>query len=198
MVLVIFRRALYDELLSNGDAFYHLILDIDIVGYVPKSFADVVSFVSKMFSAVKDTDWISVERPYLTIMLRELTRDKKFLMQENGVALFLDKGRPHRHVYTIEKNRCEQCPNIQRYIILGRGYYTHFIYTIFVSFMPDVKDLQANYFDNAWIINNLEKATQLAKDATLHYGFAPFSLIKGTTLYAIKELFEKYVAVEFP
>jgi hypothetical protein len=172
------------------------VLDIDVAGYMPSSYQDVMSFISRMFS-IKDTDWISAERPYLAIMLSELSRDKKFLAQENGVAFFVDKDRPHRHVFTIEKNKCVQCPETQRYTILGRGYYTHFIYTIFLSFTLDAKDLTAIYFDNTWIINNLEKATKLAVDNTMHYGVVPI-IIEGTTLYTLKKLLEKYVAIEFP
>ncbi|WP_287911822.1 hypothetical protein [Thermofilum sp.] len=193
MVLVILRDSIYDELYSNSDAFYHLVLSIDVAGYVPKSYEDVMGFVSRIFNVV-DTDWISTERPYLTIMLKELSNNKEFLAYKNNIAFFTDKN----HIFTIEKNKCEYCPNVQRYTILGRGFSTHFIYSIFLSFTHDAKKLSEIYFDDAWIMNNLDKANKLAKDDGLHYAVVPALLIEGTTLYSLKKLLEKYVPIEFP
>ncbi|MCI4407758.1 MAG: hypothetical protein JHC26_01610 [Thermofilum sp.] len=190
MVLIILREAIYDDLYSNSDAFYHLVMSIDVAGFVPRNEEEAMKFVSGIFNAI-DTDWISTERPYLTIMLKELSRDKKFLAKENNIAFFVDKG----HVFTVEKNDTTQYLS---YTILGRGFSTHFIYTIFIKFVPNAEHLPMLYFENAWLMNNLEKADKLAKDNKLHYGFDPFLLIEGTTLYTLKKLLEKYVPIEFP
>jgi len=190
MVLVILREAIYDELFSNSDAFYHLILNIDVAGYVPRNEEEVMNFVSGLFNTI-DTDWISTERPYLTIMLKELSNNKEFLAYKNNIAFFVNKG----HVFTLEKNDSSKYLS---YTILGRGFSTHFIYTIFIKFVPDAEHLPGLYFENVWLVNNLEKAGKLAKDSKLHFGFVPDLLIEGTTLYSLKKLLEKYVPIEFP
>jgi len=169
-----------DVEISHADV-YKFYCWLDVAGFLPKDFRDVMDFITRLFNAMK-FNYMEATRRFLHdfgYFAWELSRDKVHLatmplnmyyinadwrsMGVEPVDLFVDIGSPFKHIYYVIREAVQNA-----YSIVGLSRTEHV--EVYAKFFAD----ERGFCRNVWHPCDPQAVAEKVKDDAVHVDINPY------------------------